>query len=174
MLSKLASKKYLLEEFIVQHPEMARINPSSVNTIRVMTALDKNESAVIIGACLRAGGPNCFVDNFHSGGVAYPIDLDLGMVTSAGKNNTSLDRYTVHPSTGVAMIGFKVPHWADIMEQTIKAANKIPEIPIIGWDIAITQDGIEFVEANIGADPTVVQLDHVGKMALVKDALKTI
>ncbi len=41
-------KNLILEELIIQHPDMARMNPAAVNTIRVITMLDRNAEVHII------------------------------------------------------------------------------------------------------------------------------
>ena len=97
LLKKLIAGKYLLEEIIVQHPDLSKVNSSSVNTVRISTAIDSQGHAHIVGACLRCGAAGSYVDNFHSGGVAYPIDVDMGVVINAGKNNSNLVQYIVHP-----------------------------------------------------------------------------
>jgi hypothetical protein len=49
--------------------------------------------------------------------------------------------------------------------------REIFEMYYLGWDIAVTESGIELVEANFGHASVVFQLDHVGKYALVKKLL---
>ena len=171
LLKKLISEGYLLEERIVQHHALASINDSSVNTIRVGTAIDSQNHARIIGACLRCGAPGSYVDNFHAGGIAFPIDTDLGVVINRGITNTSLDHPAVHPGSGVQMIGFSIPNWKELTDLVIKASEMVPEMLFLGWDIAVTEDGVEFIEANIGADSTVLELDHKGKLDMIRRIL---
>ena len=171
LLEKLISEKYLLEEVIVQHHEIAKINESSVNTVRIATAIDSQMHAHIIGACLRCGAPGSFVDNYHSGGIVFPIDTDLGIVINSGMPYCSIEHLNVHPGSGMAMIGFKIPNWNKLKNQVIKAAEMIPEMMYIGWDIAVTEEGVDFVEGNIGQDSTVIQLDHRGKLDMIRRIL---
>lgn len=74
----------LLEKSIVQIKEMSEPNPSSVNSIRIYTMLDRNKASHILSACVRVGGYGSTTDNFHSGGVAYPIDLQYGAIAMGG------------------------------------------------------------------------------------------
>ena len=46
------------------------------------------------------------------------------------------------------MIGFRIPNWDIVMRQAVKAAELVPEMNIIGWDIAITKDGPVIIEGN--------------------------
>lgn len=171
LLKKLITGKYLLEEIIVQHPDLSKINSSSVNTVRIATAIDSQGHAHIVGACLRCGAAGSYVDNFHSGGVAYPIDVDMGVVINAGKNNSNLEQYVVHPGSGVMMIGFQIPHWKEIVSHVLTAAEMVPEMLFLGWDIAVTEEGFDFVEANIGQSASVIQLDHKGRLEMIRKIL---
>ena len=171
LLKQLISGQYLLEEYIVQHPALAKINSSSVNTVRIATVIDAQKHAHVAGACLRCGAPGSYVDNFHAGGVAYPIDTDLGIVVNVGKSANALDRFFVHPGSDIPMIGFQIPNWDILISQVIKAAEMVPEMLFLGWDIAITEDGVEFVEANTCQDSDLFQFDHKGKRELILNYL---
>ena len=80
----LNSCELLLESFIQQHPEMNRINSSSVNTIKTEAGID------VLSATLRVGGVGAVVDNYHSGGVGYPLDIQYGFVCNQGTDLTGL------------------------------------------------------------------------------------
>ena len=158
-LAEYAGRPFVLEAFIRQHPALAAINPTSVNTVRAVTAC-RNGRAELIGACLRTGGAGAYVDNFHSGGVAFPLDLTEGIVIGAGR---SFDGKTFlrHPATGVVVPGFVIPHWEDLRRTVTEAALRVPKVGYIGWDVAVTEDGIEIVEANMDIpDHTLMQMDR--------------
>ena len=53
--AELIESKALLEEFVIQHHKMSELNPSSVNTIRVYTILDKSNTPHILSASIRVG-----------------------------------------------------------------------------------------------------------------------
>ena len=66
----------LLEELLIQHPDMARLCPTSVNTVRIATLLgDKQEG--IVYAFLRIGNGKV-MDNVDQGGMAARVDLASG------------------------------------------------------------------------------------------------
>lgn len=160
---KLTASDYTIEEYIKQHPAISAVNPSSVNTIRLCTVLDDNHEAHIIGAAIRCGGKGSTVDNFHHGGIAYLIDIENGIVCGRGKTNFDIETYAKHPATGTLMIGLKIPHWDLVMKSVKEAAEMSDRIAYLGWDVAITEEGIEIVEANDGQGCTMWQLDNVGK-----------
>jgi len=157
----------IIEEFICQHPEMAALNPSSVNTIRVNTVRDRNGEVHVIAASLRVGGKSSVVDNFSAGGVQYPIDPRYGIVIGGGVTHDGGRDVFYHPSTSKQVLGFNIPHW-DCVVETVKKAGTIPEnIRYVGWDIAITEKGCEVVEGNIGQGVNGLQLDGIGKYRIL-------
>lgn len=157
------NEKYILEEFITQHQDMAALNPTSVNTIRIMTAR-KGEHVHIIGAALRCGGANAVVDNFHHGGIAFPLDVSTGIVRAPGKNLADL--HTQHfrsPATGQIVVGFQVPHWDQVIQTVTNASHIFNELGYIAWDVAITPTGVDIVEVNLSnPGASIVQLDGIG------------
>lgn len=162
-----AQKPFLLESFIQQHPVLTAVNPSSVNTIRLIVAR-KGDRVQMVGAGLRSGGSGQFVDNFHHGGTAYPLDLETGVITARG---IDLDGNFVlrHPVTGHIMPGLQIPHWDLLLEQVRQASVMTEHIGYIGWDLAVTADGVEFVEGNINyPGNTIIQLDGPGPYARLK------
>lgn len=140
-------KDFVAEAFIRQHSALSAINPTSVNTVRIVTAA-RHGRMTMIGGGLRCGGSTDFVDNFHHGGAAYPIDMDSGIITEPG---ITLDGLNIicHPSTQHIMPGFQIPHWEKLTETIRSAALHNPRVGYVGWDFAITEDGVELIEGNI-------------------------
>jgi len=156
-----AKEPFLLESFITQHPALQAVNPGSVNTIRFIAA-QAGQKVCFVGAGLRCGGEGQFVDNFHHGGVAYPIDLDSGVITGPG---IDLDGNPIirHPTTGHLMPGFEIPFWDDVLEMIRRAALTVPHVGYVGWDLAITPEGPELIEGNVNyPGNTIIQLDGPG------------
>ncbi len=133
---------YVAEECIVQHPDLARLNPYAVNSIRVLTF-----HSVILQAGLKVGVGTAVVDNVHAGSVYGNIDLETGK-TNAPFRNIDLDSFTTHPSTGESLVGFQIPHWELLKSVVVKIAEALPEIPYVGWDVAVTEKGVCIIEGN--------------------------
>ena len=143
-------KKYdLLEEFVVQHEKLNRLNPSCLNTIRVVTIIDKFDKVNILGAVLRLGVNND-KDNFHSGGIAVNIDVNTGCLSGDGFKlaPSEPEFFPKHPITQVVLDAYSLPHW-DLLINTVKKASCIfPQARTIGWDVAITPHGLSLIEGN--------------------------
>ncbi len=146
-LGRLKNEKLLLEEFIIQHPRLSEMCPKSVNTMRIMTSCADPASPEIIFASLRAGDGEHDVDNFHSGGMGMLVNSVTGKVEGDAfdKNNV---RYGVHPVTGVKFDGFQIPFWDETVKLVLDASLVMPEMTVVGWDIAVTENGPVIVEGN--------------------------
>lgn len=135
----------ILEEIVIQHPAMASLCPTSVNTCRIATLLgDKREG--IVYAFLRIGNGKV-MDNVDCGGMAARIDLDSGKLLTVGADKAG-NTYTRHPITGTEIIGFTVPYWEEAKAMCLEAAKKVPQMRFVAWDVAITPDGPTFIEGN--------------------------
>lgn len=153
-------KNLILEEIIKQNLEIKSINPTSVNTVRLITAKFEDKVHILKGGALRCGGKNAFVDNFHSGGCAYPINVDTGIIDGPGLSLKSNQKIYEHPSTGKEMLGLQIPNWNIILETVSSAALIMKNIGYIGWDVAVLENGCEIIEANVNyPDSDLVQLD---------------
>lgn len=149
--NELKENNYLLEECIKSHPAMNFKN-TSVNTVRVYSVLDRSGKAHILKAVLRAGVGDSVVDNFHSGGVIYPVNVEHGFIESYGERRTEKKGVFIHPETDIIMLGFVIPHW-ELMKETVKRmAESLPQVRYIGWDMCITPNGVDLIEANDNAD----------------------
>ena len=145
----MASKKFdLAEEFVQQHPVIQSLSSSGLNTVRMMTMINNDGDVAILGARMRVS-VNSHVDNLASGNIACPIDLESGVIYGKGVySDITKEPVTHHPVTGVSLVGFQIPMWQEIIETTKKIALHRPENRGVGWDVALTENGPDFIEGN--------------------------
>src|SRR5699024_7828925 len=84
LFEKMQKEKVLLEEKIIQHEKLSEFNPTSVNTLRVVTLLLPNDKVRVMTANLRMGNGPKYADNFHHDGIASLIDIETGIVVTGG------------------------------------------------------------------------------------------
>lgn len=170
---KCKNEKLLVEELIKQHEILEEICPGCVNSMRINVARDKQGKVHLIGACLKCGGAGAVADNFHSGGIAYPVDMETGTIVGPGRNNTEIKDYEKHPASQVTMPGLVIPHWEAVRTCALEAMERIPNIGYVGWDIAVTGSGPELIEGNCRwPGGNIIQLDKIGKYPLIKKCLE--
>jgi hypothetical protein len=156
---------FLLEDRLIGHPDLAKYNPSSVNTCRVITFLNQEGEISIPVAVLRIGVKDRNTDNWHTGGLAAAIDPETGIIGEGVlRPEFGGTRHTSHPDSGLTFTGERVPDWEKIVALTHKAARMTPFIRIVGWDVAATPQGPVLVEANYNWGPTMVQASQGGML----------
>ena len=141
-----APNDYLAQEFIKQHKDLEAINPTSVNSVRIVTFLWDN-TIDFLTAYLRMGFPGAEVDNVSAGGCCSAVRRD-GTLVGYGLNK-SAEKIYEHPS-GFKFNDFKVPSWEKIVKSAIKLHEKMGNYKLVSWDIAVAEDGEPiFIEMNL-------------------------
>lgn len=140
-----AGKQFLVEELIVQHPDIARIYPLSVNTLRLVTIKNRDTVHVVFSSMRIGNGLR--VDNLNSGGMAVIVDMETGKISTPGADKAGKAYYR-HPMTDVELIGCQIPLYSESVALVKKAAMQIPELGYIAWDVAITETRPLIIEAN--------------------------
>ena len=159
----------LLEEVCTNCEELNRINSSSLNTLRVYTVVTKDGDIVIPSVSLRCGCGKTVVDNWGSGGVGYPVDIETGIVYAPGVDKKG-KKHIYHPGTDVIMPGFAIPRFKEALEMSKQVIRKDMKVVYAGHDIAILPDRLELIEGNFpGGHDFLQTLDQVGKNELMQN-----
>lgn len=137
--------RYFLDELVIQHPDMNVLCPSSVNTMRVMTFNDHGKPE-ILWMGLRVGNGVNAVDNFHADGMIVSINQETGCLVGNGVNTEH--SFTHHPATGIQFDGFRIPCFEEAKALALKAALESDKILVVGWDVAISENGPVIIEGN--------------------------
>lgn len=156
-------KSLLLEEAINQHESLAEFNPSSVNTIRVVTIRDKSEVHKM-DAVLRMGNGEKSTDNFHQHGLAMKLDVNTGEVVSAAIDKSN-NKYEYHPVSNKKLLGYVVPNWDKVIDTVTRASKVSEDVRYVGWDVAILDNGeVSIIEGNCSSDPDITQMpEQIGR-----------
>lgn len=144
---KIASGDFIIEERVVQHPAIAEFEPNTLNTIRIMS-MNINGKCEILNAVMKFGS-GAVVDNVLEGnGCVAGIDLNSGIICTDGVNkNGEVQIY--HPNSKKKFRGFQIPCWETLIETVKKASQVVDNMPYIGWDVAIKNNGeIVIIEGN--------------------------
>lgn len=136
----------VLEQVLTQHPEMARLHPQSVNTLRIVTDL-VDDTVHVAYVVLKVGTGDGFCDNSGQGGVICRVDPESGTVVSVATDDY-FQIFEKHPDTGIEFRGFRIPLFDEAVALAKQAARVVPEIAHVGWDVAITPDGPVLIEGN--------------------------
>lgn len=148
----------LLEEKIKNHPLLEQLNKTSLNTIRVVTVRNQKDVNILF-AGIRIGKKGAKIDNISQGGYVARIDIDTGKIDSKFYSKQSSNKNVIaEEEYAINFLGYQLPKWNDVISSVKEAANVVPEISIVAWDIAITDSGIDFVEGNESFGSVIMQL----------------
>lgn len=141
----IAVGKTLVEQFLQQHEGMAALYPGSVNTLRIVTYRDPHDVVHVLARVLKIGNGG-FIDNYSNGGMYTMVDEHGRAMHAAydGEGTVFVD----HPVTGVRIEGYQVPLFDEVLAFADDLARRVPEMPYIGWDIAITPERPVVIEGN--------------------------
>lgn len=181
------NKLIMLEEAIVQHDVLNQINPNCINTLRIASILNQDNSIVLLPSILRVGSGNSKIDNVSSGGF-YTLLNDEGVICLEGYYQENLDLIKdqqlivkKHPLTQINPLNIKIPFYEEALAMVKEMAKKIPDCPIVGWDIAISKDGPKLLEFNAfpGLDMNqnyyftkIFKTKHIGAKKIAEKQLK--
>ena len=142
-------RNVLVQPRIEQHPALAALYPHAVNTVRIDTLLTE-EGFVHNAAVLKLGVGGAVVDNGAAGGMIVGLDLETGRLRPRARQQPKFGAqwHAYHPDTGVSLGGLTVPHWDLVRATVIRAAEVLRPLGSLGWDVAITTEGVVLIEAN--------------------------
>ena len=163
LIQIILSADYLIQERIYQHPKMAELNASTINSIRLQTVMDKDGVVHPFGAGLRMGRKGCSVDNWAKGGVFVGVDMKSGKLMEKGFLKPQYGTSTKeHPDTHVVFKDFEIPYYKEAETLAVKLHKYLYRCHSVGWDIAITENGPVFIEGNGWWEISLVQAVHGG------------
>ena len=133
----------IVEETLIQHQDMAKLNKSSVNTLRIVTFFDGKETH-ILNAVLKIGNGGV-TDNFSSGSM-YTFVKDGKVIVPAIDRDDNI--FEIHPISNVKLVGINIPNFDKVIELVKKCSPIIEQVKYVGWDVAILDNEVALIEGN--------------------------
>lgn len=140
---------YIVQEGIMQRDDFLQINSSSVNTLRIITQYN-NAFPRICACVMRIGRNGKDVDNSAQGGLSCFVNLDNGTLNETATAEHGGGTYYEHPDSGFVFKGKRIESWTEIKNAVLAYARNFPELKELGWDIAVTLEGVQVIEMNLG------------------------
>lgn len=137
----------VIQRPLTQHPALAAINPSSVNTIRLISLLTDGKAKVYSGV-LRIGVGGARVDNASSGGITCGIAWDGKLKKNA--YNVKGECWQTHPDTGISFEDYEIPGFQKCVDAVQELHIQIPHFRLVSWDFSVDESGQPvLIEANV-------------------------
>jgi len=151
LYTEVLKSEFLFQETVLQHPDLNRLNPSCLNTIRIDTFIDASGKIDVISALIRMSTNNLHVDNVNAGGCFVGICTETGKlkkVSYPSIKNGGVKVLTEHPVTKTIFEDFFVPFYREVEELVVKAASFMPGLRLVGWDVGVGESGPVLIEGN--------------------------
>lgn len=167
-------RNFIIQERVSQHIGLSELNPTSLNTIRVLSYRNGNEIFVLY-AVVRIGRLGKTVDNETAGGINADIDLQTGKILDCAYGLPS-EKRIYYTDNGTLLKGYTIPSFADVISLVKELHFRLPYFNLVGWDFGIDAGGKPIlIEWN--RCPDLSQTAHgpaFGEMTemIIKDTMK--
>ena len=130
---------FIVQEKLIQHPDLGKLNPTSVNTIRVMSYREGDE-IIILYAVIRIGREGKVVDNETAGGIKADVDISSGRIKGPAFGGPK-EKDLLYTDSGVLLDGYQIPSFPQILEFVKEMHFRLPYFRLVGWDISVDEAG---------------------------------
>ncbi len=154
-VDKCVGKPFLLEPYIHPHPALAEVMPDSLASLRIHTIRHQEDVRICLLSSIRFGRKGMPTDH-HAQSYSVCFNADGELISPKAYCAEAL--VDIHADSGYRFADFKLPYWEECVALVKKAALRFPEVPYLGWDVAITASGPQIIEVNhISAAPRHLQ-----------------
>jgi hypothetical protein len=160
------SEKLLVSKWVEPHEYARKIWPNSGNSLRFLVYSPEGEPSKI-AACVHKWGTKFsgHLDNWNKGGLTTQVlngrllgtMEDFTTIDQRGGNGSLREPtfpeqpniFGYHPESGIRIMGVEIPFWNEAVEMVLSASEILrDDLPYIGWDVIITDDGPRIIEGN--------------------------
>lgn len=150
----------LLEELIIQDDALGALHPGSVQCLRCNTLCIEGK-AQIFATSMKIGIGNQFVTSLSGGSLTVGINRETGVIETQGFSEVfGRKAMSCHPDTHIPFVGYQVPQWNEMKALAIEAAEQVPTIGYIAWDLALSKKGWCIIEGNYAGEFFGMQLPY--------------
>lgn len=132
-------KNFIIQQRVEQHEQMSLLNPTSLNTLRVLSYRQGNEVFVLY-AVVRIGRLGKNIDNETAGGINADIDLTSGSIVECAYGTPS-EKKIMYTDCGTKLKGFCIPSFKKVVTMVKELHMRLPYFNIVGWDWGIDSLG---------------------------------
>jgi len=166
------SGSYLFQQRILPHGDIAAACGDNLGTVRIVTVSEDGRIDPLYAAW-KIAAPDAVADNFwRKGNLLAHIDLATGapvrVRTGGGFRYEEVER---HPETGARLLGVALPDWEQAIETVRDAHSLVPQVGILGFDLALSSRGPVIIEANTHPNHTLYQ-DASGRGVYTPELLR--
>lgn len=155
---RIGTRTFLLQTCIENHPTIKAFS-KYVATVRTVNMV-KADGIWTPFALLKIPSATSIADNYwRSGNLLANLDVDTGAIKRVVRGKgVELEELSEHPATGQRLLGLALPHWDKLREINQACASLYAPLRYHSLDIALTPEGPQVVEVNIGGSFVLPQI----------------
>ena len=145
-------QKVLIEEKATQCKELASLNPSSLNTMKIITINNK-----IVAAYLIVGNSKDINNQNKEKELIAPINIETGIIDYPATNNEG-KVFERHPITSELILWFQIPKWPRIVRYIERISREVSDANYICWNICLGEKDPFIISATAKPNHYLYQL----------------
>ena len=140
---------FIVQRRLQQHADLAALNASSINTLRILTL--RLDEPWVVASAIRIGRAGSHVDNKTAGRAVICGILPDGRLNSWATDPKE-NRVLVHPDAGYSFGGQEVPGIRAAWDFVLGLHRRLLYFDLVAWDVTIGPDcQPRLVEVNLRA-----------------------
>ena len=163
---------YLFQKRVFPHPDIVAASGTGLGTVRLVT-VNEGDGPRPLYAAWKITARDAVADNFwREGNLLADVDIETGSLRRVRTGGGfRFEEVETHPETGAQLLGWTLPDWAEAVETVLDAHSLVPMVGIIGWDLALAEEGPTIIEANTFPNHTLYQ-DATGRGVFSESVLR--
>lgn len=150
-VSGVGESMWIIQKWLVQHSVMSEFNPTSINTLRIVS-YNTGKRVVVGNSSLLVGPAGSIINNPEAGNETLYGISNEGVVSDFAYSFFECSR------TSTPFAGTVIPHYMKARDLVRRAHEAFPEVFTVGWDVVIGPDGPILLEGNDGWSPRAIQV----------------
>jgi hypothetical protein len=150
LFNRIVKGQWVIQYFAKSSKEICRVNDTALNTTRIITVYGKANPEYLAG--FQTFATNCQnTDSWGKGAVYVGFDPGTEKLWKYGyfhPSNKISGLVTEHPDSKIKFEDYKIPGLSEAIDLCKNAHRFLYYMYLIGWDVAITEEGPKILEAN--------------------------
>ncbi len=166
--TKSKERTLIVQRWMENHPDLQGFSTGALCNFRIVTGRYPNGLVTPVMAAFRFPWRSQLSCAEPGVTLCASVDLERGIMRAAEAKDPAIGRLRLHPTSGAVIEGFVVKQWDELLATSLKAHMQWPEFPFIGWDLALTNEGIFILEGSCLWGGTLAQMSGSAPLGLTR------
>jgi len=150
---------HIYQEFVYNHKKIIDLQGSDYcGTIRYVIYNKSKEEKFPVAASIQMNGGKITDHMVNGGSYSASIDLKTGKISTKGLDRSG-EILEKNPISGMQIVDFQLPLWDEVLSLVEKTCDEYAELPLIAFDVALTDQKPLILEINAGCGTVAAQFD---------------